>query len=98
MRLMQRRIKMAQAEREVDRIDVFERGSEKREMQCEVDDGDEPRSHGDTENFFALRAFGSRGPVIGRAGGRPLRGRSPPVTRGDRGCPADSRAPESRPR
>jgi hypothetical protein len=69
MRLMQRRIEMAQAEREVDRIDVFERGSDKRKVKGEVNDAYEPRSHGDTETFLSLRAFVPPWPVIRLDGG-----------------------------
>jgi hypothetical protein len=43
MRLMERGIEMAQAEREINRVDVFQRWREKREMRGEVDDRDDRR-------------------------------------------------------
>ena len=48
MRLVQRRIDMAQSEREVDRIDVFERRRKVREVGREKDQGKrgQPAAHG----------------------------------------------------
>ena len=40
MRLVQRRVEMAQPEREVDRVDVFERRRQKRQVRSQVDGGD----------------------------------------------------------
>src|SRR6266566_1333118 len=41
VRLMQRRIEVAQAERKVDRIDVFQGWRQKRKMRREIEDGDD---------------------------------------------------------